>query len=650
MLNLLKIWIPVALAAAICLAGCSDDVPQEDSPVKGETPAGDVYICFRMNLSGDTPGLSRAGETSGTTRENAVNSVDLLVCDIDDDRLTDIVYLDKERIAQITSEDGIVIPVYAGEGHKVKVFAAVNMTDRMRRLFSPGQAGIDRFITSACDNYRDIIDEFVPGSDGYQSKLEESGGCIPMTGQFKLATENFDVLEQAGVDNEEIPLTKDHLSYDNPLHVVADVSRIVAKTHVVADANEFTLSSGEKVQYVSAHKNSGAHDPDSDGNPYADWIGWIRLSDVKYMPNAINKSSYIFLQKNEAATGKLSPWKDTNMSLSTGYFTGNHLDEVKFGNDFLFYSGVTLHAANITDGYPAQVEVYDETKYENTVNGAEGRYTAGMYCPENYFDTPTGNFFDSYDDVIPMVTHIAIAARLTPRKIVVVKDYAAKMDEFVKEYANNPEGTRKKYGFGPSDFSTEDITRWREMKEVYFSETTSTDRTVPYREDFLLVRMKSEDDAASLIKWSLLANEQWSGSDTDFENGKYPACTFYVYDTEFDPEGYTDTVWSQRYLYLTAGAVASATDTNIRIKTYSVPHVGGWGYYYTYIDQLKLTEVGATTKTPYKASQVTRNTYYLLHVANIGYPGGTITRPEYIKANTLPIGWDLEGIGDIDLH
>ena len=78
-----------------------------------------------------------------------------------------------------------------------------------------------------------------------------------------------------------------------------------------------------------------------------------------------------------------------------------------------------------------------------------------------------------------------------------------------------------------------------------------------------------------------------------------------------------------------------------------MPHIGGWGYYYTYLDEFGAPHEG---RTPYTASQVTRNTYYLITVEKFGVPGGSTSRPEYIRVNTEPVVWDYEGKGDIDLH
>lgn len=628
-------------------AGCSDDVLRKDLPEE-EKPAGNVYIRLQMNLNSDGPAgsrsASRAGEgstdpetTPGTPQEEAVNTVDILVFDAETDKLTDIVFLDEAQVGQITSDDGIVVPIFAKQGQAVKIYAAVNMTATMRQFFTLGSTGTNFSLSSTGNSYWDVINEFVPGSNGKQATLEDNtNGCIPMTGQFKVESVSADDTDNTA-SSDEITI-KGHTTKDNPLSVKADVSRIVAKVHVLAKTEEYTVTSGgkdEKVQYAIAHDK-----PDSN-----EWIGWIRLANVRYILNGTNKSTYIFPQEN--GTDKPYPWKDRNMDLAT-YRNGRMFSN--YENDFMFYDGMSLHRENISPtSHFAKAAPYDETTLKNTEDGLDvpNRYTAGLYCLENYFDTPTTDFeedkfYDTRVDAIPMITHVSIAAKLTPRSIVVRNDYNDRMSDFVKAYGNDPDDFRKQYGLTAGDFKDSDKDRWETIKKRYFGTTSET-----YRNDFRIIETKSEADAADLINWSLMINNLWSGDDADFENGKYPASTFYVYDTHYDGEQPAETTWNQRYLYLTAGAVNAASDKNIKIKTYSVPHIGGWGYYYTYLDQLKQTDNG---KTPYTASQVTRNTYYLVTVGNFGFPGGTVTRPEYIKVNTMPVGWDYSGKGDINLH
>lgn len=655
MLNACKIWILLSLAMMMLFAGCSDDVLCEDLPEE-EKPAGNVYIRLQMNLNSNGPAgsraTSRAGEgsinpeTPGKDNENAVNTVDILVFDATTNELTDVVFLDETQITQITSDIGIVVPIFAKQGQKVKIYAAVNMTAAMRQFFTLGSTGTNFTLSSTGKSYWDVINEFVPGSNGKQAILEGNpNGGIPMTGQFKVeSVSDGDTDNTTGSGDITI---KGHTTKDNPLSVKADVSRIVAKVHVLAKSIPLEISSGEEIEYAIASSTTPT-EQDLTNKDYSKWIGWIRLDNVRYILNGTNKSTYIFPQAND--TEKPYPWKDRNMDLAH-YRNGKMFSD--YENDFMFYDGMSLHRENISPtSHFAQAEKYvEENTWNNTVNGSDNadRYTAGLYCLENYFDAPTADseedkFYATCVDAIPMITHLSIAAKLTPRSIVVRKDYETRMDGFVKEYGDNPDNFRKKYGLTTEDFKDSDKERWENtIKGRYFSTTSET-----YRTDFIIIKTQNEADAADLINWSLMINNLWSGDDADFENGKYPASTFYVYDTKYDGEQTAEATWNQRYLYLTAGAVNAATATaNIKIKTYSVPHIGGWGYYYTYLDQLQLT---TNNKTPYKASQVTRNTYYLVTVGNFGFPGGTVTRPEYIKVNTMPVGWDYSGKGEINLH
>ena len=654
MLNACKIWTLLSLATMMLFAGCSDDVLREDLPEE-EKPAGNVYIRLQMNLNSDGPAgsraASRAGEdsttpetTPGTHQEEVVNTVDILVFDAATDKQTDIVFLDETQVGQITSAGGLVVPIFAKQGQTVKIYAAVNMTAAMRQFFTLGSTGTNFTLSSTGNSYWDVINEFVPGSNGKQTTLETAKGCIPMTGQFKVESVSADDTDNTA-GSGEITI-KGHTTKDDPLSVKADVSRIVAKVHVLAKTEEHTVTSGEKVQYAFAKEQIN--------NTESEWIGWIRLENVRYILNGTNKSTYIFPQANN--TESQYPWKDRNMDLAH-YRNGRMFSN--YENDFMFYDGMSLHRENISPtSHFAQAEQFVKERLDNTKEEpapTPDPYTAGLYCLENYFDTPTANsdddqFYDTRVDAIPMITHLSIAAKLTPRSIVVRENYKDRMDGFVKEYNDNHDNFRKKYGLTAGDFTDEDATRWKTLSERYSKSKDGDyfkDEQFVYRTEFRIIKTESEADAADLINWSLMINNLWSGDDADFENGKYPASTFYVYDTKYDGEQTAEATWNQRYLYLTAGAVNAATDTNIKIKTYSVPHIGGWGYYYTYLDQLQQTVNG---KTPYKASQVTRNTYYLVTVGNFGFPGGTVTRPEYIKVNTVPVGWDYSGRGDINLH
>ena len=612
-----------ALAAASCVR--DDELPEEGKF------AGDVYVHFRMELNDSgIPGGTRAGET-GTTphtpREEAVSTVDLLVCDAATGCLFARIPLNAQQIGQVTGS-GVVVPVTIPEGRTVHVYAAVNMTDLMRKSFRIGENCRDLALASIGTNYWGVIEDFVPGSAGQQETLEKNSGCIPMTGQFTV---------DATAGNE-IALDKAHATEETALPVTAKVSRIVAKVHVLANTDD----TGTYVQSTT-----------SDGEQ----IGWIHLSDLRYQVNGTNKSTFLFAHPNNKA-GEYG-WRDPNMDLErciAGVVDADlEFDASAWRQDYIFDNGLSLHKENIAaTNRLARVERFDQTRYDHTANGssAADRYTRGMYCLENYFDTPANDAaFAACDEAIPMVTHLSVAAKLTPQWIVLTADYAEKMEKFIKSCEK--EEFLAEHGLTKADFTAEDVTRWKAIRERYSAYFTGTESL--YREVFRLIRTENEADAADILNWSLKINNLWCRNPGDFENGRYPDGTFYVYDLKYDAQtaATNELAYKLKHLYLSAGAVAAATTGsaattgNIDIKAYSVPHIGGWGYYYTYLDEFGAPHEG---RTPYTASQVTRNTYYLITLEKFGVPGGSTSRPEYIRVNTEPVVWDYEGKGDIDLH
>ncbi len=617
-------WISVVLTAAL-LAGCSKEA---NLPDKSEDSAGDVYVHFRMELhNGGIPGGTRAEgtpTTPGTAREDAVNTVDLLVCDAASGCLFAHIPLNRQQIEQIKGTDGVFVPITIPKGRTVHVYAAVNMTERMRQLFRIGESGRDLALASSGNDYWDVINEFVPGSNGLQETLETvEGGGIPMTGQFKIDA----------TSGEEIGFDKAHATKENALPVTAEVSRIVAKVHVLArgDSDGYAIS------------NAGD-----------ERLGWIHLDDIRYMVNGSNKSTYLIPQPNDK-DGAAYPWRDPNMDLESymagGFDLDMGFDAPAWTKDYVFYNGLSLHKENIAAASRlSRVDPFDQTTYDNTKGGTaeENRYTQGMYCLENYFDTPVNaTAFENYDEAIPMVTHVSVAAKLTPQWIVLTADYAQKMAAFIKEYEK--EDFLAGHGLTTADFTADDVARWNAIRTRYDAYFTDAQYLYGEGDSFRFIKTENEADAADLLNWSLKVNGLWSRNPNDFEHDKYPDGTFYVYDLTYDAQAAVPNKleWKQKYLYLSAGAVTTATADNINIKTYSVPHIGGWGYYYTYLDQLRTAQNG---RTPYTASQVTRNTYYLITVGNFGVPGGSTSRPEYIRVNTEPVGWDYDGKGDIDLH
>lgn len=632
------------------LVGCSDDIIMPPEPESPEEQPRDMFLRLHLTLSsGSVPGMAPEatrtdaavpnpdqGTTPGTPMENTARTIALFVYDAVNNNLVDYVYLEGGQVAEVMSESGLLVPIYGTPGETIRIHAVVNPTQKIIDQFT----NVDNIlnITSVSDKteYWDVINELVPGTDGHQTVLESNKTAgIPMTGEFN----------EPGRTDNIITLT-DAMTENNPLQVKAEATRIVAKLHVLANATqEYTLTDGTKTRYVNAEDKT-ADVRELDDTEFANWIGWIRLGNVRYIPNAMNKSTYVFPHKDDA--GKLI---DLNMNMMD-YAIGHRFYRLKYDKDFVYYYGEDLHNIIISaDGHMGTAEMFTAERWNATKGDTDNanRYTQGMYCLENYFTLPTPeeeqNVISTYTDngvAIPIVTQITVAARLAPRNIVVATGYATNMDNLVKEYKDNPSKFYRDYGLTPADFGDNDVTLWENtLRDRYFGTPLEA-----YRTDFYIIKAWTEADAAHLINWSLMANGLWSGDPADFNNGKYPSGTYYVYDTNYDTK--KDIVWKQRYLYFTAGAVNLATDNNINIKLYSVPHISGWGYYFTYLDNTG--DSVEDKQIRYTKSQVTRNTYYLINIENFGGPGGTITHPEYIRVNTVPVNWTYGGRGDMDLR
>ncbi len=652
------IWFPIFTALAAALCACSDEpvMPADETVPLQQAQEGDVYIRFQLSLADNgIPGGTRAGEpylTPGTSRESVVNTVDLFVYDAATNTLMESVALDGEQIAAAIAGGGAVVQLSAADGMDISIYAVVNMPEKARGYFVPGVAGNAASIVSGKTDYWDVMEDFIPFSSGSQENLEnDAKGCIPMTGQFEYAGSTV------------ITVDRSKMTEASPMKVHADVCRMVAKIHVLAKTKTFKLvSTGEVVEYANAAAADYVQPAADTGDEgYGNWMGWIRKANVRYIPNGINKASYLFPQPFEPVgdvTSGYSPWRDSNMDLdyyvSSGKDIGLGFDAPRWSRDFVFYNGLALHKENVSPrSHFAQVETFSQDSLDNTINNSDvaERYTKGLYCLENYFYRPAlFDSYSSYQDAVPMVTHVSIAAKLTPREIIILDNFAAAMDLFVERYENYPSLFESTYELSIDDFSEVEAEKWRQIKEKYKEYFTSDEHKF---RSFRRIRLGNEPDAVAIITWSLKANKLWSRNPEDFESGKYPAGTFYVYDRKYDsetPSAQKDrATYNQQYLYLTAGVVAAATGDDMYLKTYSVPHVGGWGYYYTYLNGINQS-LPDGAMTPFYCSQVARNTYYIVTVNNFGVPGGSVSRPEYIKVNTVPVGWNYAGSGNINLY
>lgn len=616
------------MSAAMLLTGCVYDAEEPDAAPDAGEQVGTVFVNFRLTKANG--GYSRAGglpvdplpETPGTSREDAVETVDLLMFTVGADgkaALSHVYSLGEQAVGQIFSNDGYSLPIDVRDGEKIRICAAVNMAEYMRQsLFDDN--GITASLHYDINNYQELMNAIVPGSSGFQRLLQEGGsGVIPMSGQFTTDGGDTDMTISITADGKGSSET-------NPLVIEAKLKRMVAKMHVLVTPD------GAGDGYLES----------TDPKDNKTRIGWIREGDVRYTPNGVSKETFLFEQLRMTATGGYIG-VDPTMSLPDYYLGDGQLNEQRWGADFICHTGYDLHDDNLNSCMEV-AELLNGNKLDATLDGSDGdRYTRGMYCTENYFDVPDKDseydrFFAGYGQ-LPMVTHLSVAARFTPRVILVETDFKTLIDDFVSLYRKNKNDFWNKYGDG-SEYQEGIVARtglFTDADAEYWTGISDNFNNLPVQKGCLEFTALDEKMAQFVINVSLREKKVWSARRNEYRGGMYADGTFFVYDR---PTGDT----GNSYLYLTAGAVASATGDNHDIKSHAEAHPGGWGYYYTY-----LTNTDAGSPVSYTGSQVYRNTYYLVTVGNFGSPGGRYTSPQYIKVNTDRIGWSYAGYGDINL-
>lgn len=433
-------------------------------------------------------------------------------------------------------------------------------------------------------SYTRAINEFAP----YKYTLIEMTGTTPrdigiaMTGQAVSGSDKeFDL--------------HGYTSPDNPLALTVNLKRVVAKallTVVPSDAD------GNYAVIASENQNKG----------------WVRISDIYYFPNGTNKSLYWFEQE-----GNADPNPDLTKYITSATDAELSLNTENYQKDFVYY--------NQTEQYKLYYAYYQAEKFDQETDN-KNSYTAGMYFLENTFTIPDGydSQLEAYKLALPMVTSISIALRYTPKEIYVEKGLYDQLE----------------LGTG---MSASEKQEWENMKKKYTNGKPWEDKS--WTGDVDAVIFNDEADAQFVLTMSLKLNKAYISS-TEYGNqvtngtysgSKFPDNTFFAFTpgSDSDTGSNTDTFL---YHYYTYGA-----RQKIENPIYYVPYVGGWAYYYTYLDGTDTNE----NPTKYSASKVTRNTYYILKLNKITRLGGSKTDPNNIQVNTTVVPWKKGGRLDVDL-
>lgn len=557
-----------------------------------------LYLNLSLRVNDGSGAVSRAtgDEILGTSDENAIHSLYIYLFN---SSTNDLVYwADITNLYQSDDTKTYVIKlqdISLPEG--VSIYLAANLTRQQAESITSPKATYKTNATS----YTRAINEFAPYEFMPQfgvTGISKRDIGIAMTGQAVSGSDKvFDI--------------HGYTSPDNPLALTVDLKRVVAKALLTVDAadnsegKELTVGSLDGVAYAviaSGNENKG----------------WVRISDIYYFPNGTNKSLYWFEQAdNQDPNSDLTPYissKGTDAELA--------LNTESYQKDFVYY--------NQSDQYKLYYAYYQAEKFDQTKDQNK-QYTAGMYFLENTFAIPeeTSGYktqLETYKLALPMVTSISIALRYTPKEIYVEKGLYDILDSGTGMSANEKK-------------------QWANMKKKYTNEKPWDDTSWS---DVGAVIFNDEADAQFVLTMSLKLNKAYISS-TEYGNqvtngtysgSKFPDNTFFA----FTPD--TDTGEDFLYHYYTYGA-----RQEIANPIYYVPYVGGWAYYYTYLDgdSKDFGDGTNTQKAVYSDSQVTRNTYYILKLNKITRLGGSKTDPNNIQVNTTVVPWTKGGRLEVDL-
>ena len=540
----------------VCLAGCSI---RDQEILEEESMYNDIYlnISLEMDYNDSYTRANRPEEdesfVNGTVNENAINTIQLLWKVSEDWKVVEVNEIDLQEnktIKVVLSDDEF----YSLDGMEMWLGANLNSEQ------------IEAFKTSSAYSLRNTIswaDELAPMYSDFVGRNDIAMFCV-----------------KSAVPT---PVSSSEREYS----ISFKLKRLVAKVLVTCKEDENNKG------YVPLVSN--------DERPFE---GWIKLSDVYYSLNGVNKSTYI-KQFVREGTDYDNNVMDTNPYLYDYTSLYNEKDQTQYLNivnrDFYNYGITEL----LLKG-----SMYKPTKPFDRNES----YTEGFYCPENTF------FYDNNKDDAAklescssswgMITNVSVMARFTPK----ILNVEGGVFDFILESGN--EGLEKVK------------TTVGNIKES-LEKNGGIDEAKVYEVDCI-----DENVAKAFLKYSLVFNGFLSDeimTDNGFQDETY------FYHDELNK-------------YYTYGAAkisyGSAVNTT-ELGNYQ-PYYDGWGFYYTYIDN-RLDKSGEDF-TFYKHGQVERNRYYVITINSFSNPGSSSVEPKYVEVNTDIIPWKNGGSGSITLE
>lgn len=405
------------------LCGCSDDFQTVPSSEGDKT---DILVSLKILPPGMESPLTRSvldpieeeGEYElGTTEaEHQINSLTLFMMNVINE--TEIFETSRTISAPEKAADGSYTVTFELKGVTgIKHFyLGANLKEEHQKAFET----------------RDRIFNAGQGQDGHNIV----GGL--MTVDHENNGEGSDIAMTAIITNEDskdIYFNKSigsEIKIDNPVKLV----RTVAKVLLTCVTKE------DDPKYVKVI-DSNDYETKSEEN-----TGWIKLDNVNYMLNVLNRKTYMDYREEKAEDG-------TYYLTDPNYAMSNFIERRINGGGYGLKDLANYQANFLYYDTQQMVEMLQETKQEtkgercitrkatlfdkSKVNDQENHYTEGLYCPENMVHKNIGIPEEDFASVNRFVTtHVMVGAKYTPKKILVnekdklVEKIATTEDEALK--------------------------------------------------------------------------------------------------------------------------------------------------------------------------------------------------------------------------
>ena len=385
------------------------------------------------------------------------------------------------------------------------------------------------------------------------------GSNIVMAGIVTSNNGDRNIVIPTGDGNEE---TVEEITIDTPINLVRTVAKILLTC---------VPKSGAETDYVKVIDRKDAEtNPEGDGEN----TGWIKLAEVNYMLNVLNRKTYLDYREDTKDDGYLI---DPNYEMSNWIEKRTNDNETTYGikdldayqKEFLYYDTQAMvemlnKSIPTQEGEPCMVRtatLYDKNRIGKE-NATSHHYTEGLYCTENtvYNDMKFDKDADFQSAIRYVTTRVMVGAKYTPKVI------------------------------------------WDEGKEPITNET--------------------EEEAQEILK-----------EVTDYENPlepvTYPVGTFWR-----DSDG--------NYYSLAGMKKKLQEDSDTEFSRYD----GGWGYYYTYIDENAPNGAISKDQTHWG---IKRNHYYILKVDKIIAPGSPFPGNETMRIHSELVDWIDKGGSEVEI-